>query len=68
MKIILSFVLLTALTSCTTRQINNKQQTFTDYVILNKNSDYKGQSIKDWDNQPSENFPGIRLIKWFKSN
>lgn len=68
MKIVLSFILLTALTSCATRQINNKQQTFTEYVVLNKHSNYEGKSIEDWDNQPAENFIGIRLINWFKSN
>lgn len=68
MKIVLSFILLTALASCATRQINNRQQTFTDYVVLNKNSNYKGQSIDDWDNQPEDNFPGVRLIKWFKAD
>lgn len=68
MKKILLISFLITLTACSTRQINNKQQTFTDYVILNKNSDYKGQSIEDWNNQPKDNFPGIRLIKWFKSN
>lgn len=64
MKIILSVILLTALTACSTRQINNKQQTFTEYVILNKNSNYKGKSMKDWKEQPSENFIGIRLMNW----
>lgn len=68
MKIVLSFILLTALTSCATRQINNKQQTFTEYVVLNKHSNYEGKSIEDWDNQPAENFIGIRLINWFKAN
>ena len=68
MKKILLISFLITLTACSTRQINNKQQTFTDYVILNKNSDYKGQSIEDWNNQPKDNFPGIRVIKWFKSN
>lgn len=68
MKIVLSFILLTALASCATRQINNKQQTFTEYVVLNKNSNYQGKSIDDWDNQPEDNFPGLRLINWFKSN
>lgn len=68
MKLILSIILLTLLTACSTRQINNKQQTFTDYVILNKNSDYKGQSIEDWDNQPEDNFPGMRLIKWVEAD
>lgn len=62
MKKILLISFLITLTAYSTRQINNKQQTFTDYVILNKNSDYKGQSIEDWDNQPAENFIGIRLI------
>lgn len=68
MKIILSIILLTALTACATRQINNRQQTFTEYVVLNKNSDYEGQSKNDWDNQPEDNFPGVRLIKWFKAD
>lgn len=68
MKLILSIILLTTLTACATRKINNKQQTFTDYVILNKNSDYKGQSIEDWDNQPEDNFPGLRFIKWIKTD
>lgn len=53
MKIILSIILLTALTACATRQINNRQQTFADYVILNRNSNYEGKSIEDWDNQPA---------------
>ena len=68
MKKILLIILLTSLTACATRQINNKQQTFTEYVVLNKNSNYKGQSKNDWYNQPEDNFPGIRLIKWFKTD
>ena len=68
MKLILSVILLTALTACATRQINNKQQTFTEYVVLNKHSNYEGKSIEDWDNQPAENFIGIRLIKWVKAD
>ncbi len=68
MKIILSIILLTTLTACSTRQINNRQQTFTEYVVLNKNSNYQGKSMKDWDNQPAENFIGIRLIKWVKAD
>lgn len=68
MKIILSVILLIALTACATRQINNRQQTFTEYVVLNKNSNYKGKSIENWDNQPEDNFPGLRLINWFKAN
>ena len=64
MKIILSIILLTTLTACATRQINNKQQTFTEYVVLNKNSNYQGKSMKDWKEQPSENFIGIRFINW----
>lgn len=38
MKLILSIILLTSLTACATRQINNRQQTFTEYVVFNKNS------------------------------
>lgn len=68
MKIILSVILLISLTACATRQVNNRQQTFADYVILNRNSNYEGKSIEDWDNQPAENFIGIRLINWFKAD
>lgn len=68
MKLILSIILLISLTACATRQINNRQQTFTEYVVLNKHSNYEGKSIKDWDNQPAENFIGIRLINWFKAD
>ena len=68
MKIILSVILLTALTACATRQINNRQQTFTEYVVLNKHSNYQGKSMKDWKEQPSENFIGIRFIKWVKAD
>ena len=68
MKLILSVILLISLTSCATRRINNKQQTFTDYVVLNKHSNYQGKSIDDWDNQPEDNFPGLRLINWFKAD
>lgn len=64
MKKILLIILLTALTACATRQINNRQQTFTEYVVLNKHSNYQGQSMKDWKEQPSENFIGIRLMNW----
>ena len=68
MKLILSIILLTTLTACATRQINNRQQTFTEYVVLNKNSNYQGKSKSDWDNQPEDNFPGMRLIKWVKAD
>lgn len=68
MKLILLVSLLLVFTSCSTRQINGKEQTFTEYVVLNKNSEYKGKSKSDWDNQPEDNFPGIRLIKWSKQD
>lgn len=64
MKLILSIILLISLTACATRQINNRQQTFTEYVVLNKHSNYQGKSMRDWKEQPSENFIGIRLMNW----
>lgn len=66
MRYLLCIFCLICLTACSTRQINGKQQTFTEYVVLNKNSTYKGKSVKDWKEQPSENFIGIRFIKWFE--
>ncbi len=57
-------VVILMLCSCSARQINGREQTFTEYVILNEYS-YEGMSKDDWDNQPSDNFPGLRLIKWF---
>lgn len=68
MKYLIIILCLIIFSSCSTRQINGKPQTFTEYVILNKYSNYKGKSKEDWDKQPSDNFPGLRLIKWFKSN
>lgn len=68
MKLLLLTLFLLTFVSCATRQINNKPQTFTEYVVLNKYSDYEGKSKKDWDNQPSENFPGIRLMNWIDKN
>lgn len=68
MKLILLVSFLLVFASCSTRQINGKEQTFTEYVILNKNSEYEGKSKSDWDNQPEDNFPGIRLIKWAESD
>lgn len=68
MKLLLLTLSLLTFVSCAIRQINNKPQTFTEYVILNKHSDYEGKSKKDWDNQPSENFPGIRLMNWIDKN
>lgn len=65
--IILSMIFL--FFSCSsTKNINGREQTFVEYVILNKYSDYEGMSKDDWDNQPSGNFPGLRLIKWFELN
>ncbi|MFR1676454.1 MAG: hypothetical protein ACLSVP_07165 [Fusobacterium sp.] len=68
MKKILLISFLMILTSCSNKQINGTPQTFTDYVILNKYSNYKGQNYDDWKKQPSENFPGIRLINWINQN
>lgn len=65
--IILSMIFL--FFSCSsTKNINGREQTFTEYVVLNKHSNYEGKSIEDWDNQPAENFIGIRLINWFKAD
>ena len=65
--IILSMIFL--FFSCSsTKNINGREQTFVEYVILNKYSDYEGMSKDDWDNQPAENFIGIRLINWFKAD
>lgn len=49
MKILLSIILLLILVSCSApqKQINDKQQTFIEYVVLNKYSDYKGESKED---------------------
>ena len=67
MKYLLLAIYLIGLTSCATRQINGIPQTFTDYVILNKYSDYQGKSVDDWKKQLSENFIGIRLINWWNN-
>lgn len=67
MKYILLICISVLFVSCASRQINGKSQTFSDYVIFNKYSEYKGESMNDWKTQPEDNFPIRRLIKWNKS-
>ncbi|MGL5767281.1 MAG: hypothetical protein ACRCX8_16740 [Sarcina sp.] len=62
------------LSSCTSTKkvINNRPQTFTEFVILNKYSkEYRAQQGMSqevtWDNLTSDSFPGLRLQKWLKS-
>lgn len=72
--ILIASVLLVS--SCSsTKKINNIDQSFTDYVILNKHAkEYRVQNGMPtevaWDNLTSESFPGLRLINWLntKSN
>lgn len=64
MKYLLALSLLTLLGCSGVKTINDKEQTFTEYVILNKNSDWKGGSFEDLD---SDCFPLIRLKKWLET-
>lgn len=74
--IALTTVLLLSSCSSTKKMVNNRPQTFTEYVILNKYSkEYRadlGLPIKITNDMrfgdiTSDAFPGIRLQKWLKS-
>ena len=49
-----------------TKIVNGREQTFTEYVILNKYAEEKElKEIKEeWEYQTSESFPILRWIKW----
>lgn len=68
MKKIFSIMFVCLLISaCSSKTINGKNQTFTEYVILNKNSEWKQNTNGTWDALEAECFPGIRLLKWIKT-
>lgn len=81
-KLIVSCLfLILCFTSCSSREINGREQTFVEYVILNKYSKFNLEEHKKliesqgleatpqrvFKSQPLENFPGIRLENWFKA-
>ncbi|MGL5962793.1 MAG: hypothetical protein ACRCZ2_00095 [Fusobacteriaceae bacterium] len=47
----------------TAKIINNKEQTFAEFVILNKNTESKPD---EWLDLEGDSFPVLRLIKWYK--
>lgn len=64
MKYLLALSLLTLVGCSGVKIINNKEQTFAEYVILNKNSDWKGGNFENLD---SDCFPLLRLKKWYEN-
>lgn len=62
--LIMACCLLLAVGCTNTKEINKKEQTFVEYVILNKNSDWQGET---WDELTEECFIGNRAIKWFET-
>ncbi|MGL6132321.1 MAG: hypothetical protein ACRCZ9_11985 [Fusobacteriaceae bacterium] len=63
-KLVCVLVGIFAIQGCsTTKVINNKEQTFTEFVILNKNSENK---TNEWLDLEGDSFPVLRLIKWYK--
>ncbi|MGL5717811.1 MAG: hypothetical protein ACRCX2_32720 [Paraclostridium sp.] len=64
MKLIILTLTLLTITACSgTKVINGQEQTFTEFVILNKNSEWKG----GWEQLEGDCFPGLRLWKWLEN-
>ncbi|MGL5717032.1 MAG: hypothetical protein ACRCX2_28710 [Paraclostridium sp.] len=64
MKVIILILTLLAITGCSgTKIINGQEQTFTEFVILNKSSNFEG----GWENLDSDCFPLLRLEKWLEN-
>ncbi len=64
MKVIILILMLLAITGCSgTKVINGKEQTFTEFVILNKSSNFNG----NWEQLDSDCFPLLRLEKWLEN-
>lgn len=69
--IILGIIILGSLTACssTKKNINGVDQTFTDYVLLNKHYDNAGEvyDARVLASTSPEMFPGLRLKKWLET-
>ncbi|MGL5960402.1 MAG: lipoprotein [Cetobacterium sp.] len=69
-KIFLIIFSILILSACSSKNINNREDTFFNFVILNKNNreiKKNNQSFESWNNLDSDSFPGLRLIKWIES-
>lgn len=75
-KLYLTLIIIAiASTGCTStkRNINDRPQTFTEFVILNKyHKDTYGtldntSSFDAWSSMNSDSFPGLRAFKYFES-
>ncbi len=61
-KLVFLLITMFVFTACgNTKVINGNDHSFVSYVILNKGSSYNGGLFTE---QPPENFPIIRLLKW----
>lgn len=61
-KLAILLFAITAAGCSNTKIINGKEQTFTEFVLLNKFADKNANMT--WEEQSSDCFPGLRLIKW----
>lgn len=54
--------------SCSTKKINDQEDTFFNFVILNKNNREKRVEKVTWENLEGDSFPGLRLKKWLEAD
>lgn len=70
-KLLLLVGVILICSSCTgVKKINGVDQTFTEYVLLNKNYNKSTEvdSGRLWGKTSSEMFPGLRLKKWIETD
>ncbi|MEG0069727.1 MAG: hypothetical protein RR191_05655 [Cetobacterium sp.] len=67
-KILLIVSIVLICSSCSgTKKINGHDDTFLNFVVLNKNNREFRKENLSWNNLEGDNFPGIRFVKWCKA-
>lgn len=66
-KIVLAIIIMLCVGCSNKRIINGKEQSFFEYVIINKNASDEENQMKDmWKTNP-DMFPILRLLKWIEA-
>lgn len=67
-KLLLLVGVILVCSSCTgVKKINGEEDTFFNFVIMNKKNREKRTKKLTWDNMYGDCFPGLRVIKWYKA-
>ena len=68
-KLLLLVGVILICSSCTgVKRINGEEDTFFNFVVMNKKNREKRTEKVTWENLDGDSFPGVRAIKWYKAD